>query len=354
MTVIDKPKQASLVFFHILFWSIYIPFDSFIYFNILPEKLNLNNLLDTVCAGLGIVAIFYCLIVYVHPILLGKRQYFKSAVLIVFFYFVYAMMRYGIKLGLQDPPPGASTHELNSKHFFVCFAYYLQFFLYSGGYWVARQAVKRNKALELAEKERLSLENKFLKAQINPHFLYNTLSLFYTRSLKYDTELADAIVTLTQIMRYSIENGMDKSGDVPLAAELTHVKNLIKINQLRYGNKLNIKYSEEGDIIGYSIIPHALITFVENAFKYGDLANPDFPVQIMLKINESELFFRVVNKIRSGPAVQSDGIGLENTRKRLQFAYGERQSIQIERKNDIFEISITIKQPLHDKLLSPG
>jgi LytS/YehU family sensor histidine kinase len=132
---------------------------------------------------------------------------------------------------------------------------------------ISREALKQRHILEA---QKLQLETQisqanfnFLKAQINPHFLHNTLNFLYAKSLPYSPELSEGIVTLSDIMRYALSQGNQKDGKAPLKDEIEHVQNVIKISQLRFSNKLKVNFVIEGNVEGLMIIPFVLITLVD-------------------------------------------------------------------------------------------
>jgi two-component system, LytTR family, sensor kinase len=168
-----------------------------------------------------------------------------------------------------------------------------------------RDEKKQRKILE-EQKMQLEVEKSqanfnFLKAQINPHFLHNTLNFLYAKSLPYSTELSEGILTLSDIMRYALSEGNARNGKAPLRDEIEHVRNVIKINQLRFSNNLNVQCEVEGVINGAEIIPFVLITLVENAFKHGDLKTSEHPIIIKVKVDDGKLYFYCHNKKKSGP-----------------------------------------------------
>ncbi|HET7896673.1 MAG TPA: histidine kinase, partial [Flavisolibacter sp.] len=153
---------------------------------------------------------------------------------------------------------------------------------------------KQRKILE-AQKIQLEVEKSqanlnFLKAQINPHFLHNTLNFLYAKSLPYSAELSEGILTLSDIMRYALGPAA-KDGKVLLKDEIEHMRNVIKINQLRFSNNLHVSFEVNGVVNGATIIPFLLITLVENAFKHGDLKSPDYPITIRLNVADGVLHF---------------------------------------------------------------
>jgi two-component system, LytTR family, sensor kinase len=193
------------------------------------------------------------------------------------------------------------------------------------------------------EKEKMQADYLFLKAQINPHFLHNTLNFLYARSLPLSPELSEGILTLSEIMRYSLDNHEDGNGKVLLSHEIEHVHNIIRMQQLRFENTLQVQFSLSGEPSGQRILPFILITLVENAFKHGDLKSTENPVKIELEVSaDGRMHFVCSNRKKTGPKELSTGIGLDNTRKRLELAYGENYSLFIKNQRDIFTVDLTI------------
>lgn len=205
------------------------------------------------------------------------------------------------------------------------------------------------KQRRILEAQKLQLETQiaqanfnFLKAQINPHFLHNTLNYLYAKSLPYSEELSEGILTLSDIMRYALSQGHQQEGKAPLTDEVEHVRNVIKISQLRYSNQLHVHFAVRGKLEGATIIPFVLITLVENAFMHGDLKDPDFPIDIRLEVTGGRLYFYCRNKKRSGPKQLSTGIGLDNIRKRLDLAYGDQYRFTIKDEPDFYTTELNI------------
>ncbi|WP_165871385.1 sensor histidine kinase [Flaviaesturariibacter flavus] len=207
------------------------------------------------------------------------------------------------------------------------------------------------KQRKILEEQKLQLEFEksqanynFLKAQINPHFLHNTLNFLYAKALPLSEDLSEGILTLSDIMRYALSQGNTRDGKAPLKDEIEHVQNVIKINQLRYNNKLNVRFDVEGAVNGAQIIPFALITIVENAFKHGDFKSVEHPITILIKIGKEGIYFSCSNRKKSGPKELGNGIGLENIRKRLELAYGEAFRFEVKEDAELYTTELTIYQ----------
>ena len=162
----------------------------------------------------------------------------------------------------------------------------------------------------------LTTENDYLKSQINPHFLFNTLSFIHNSVSKFSTTIAESVISLSEIMRYAL-TATDADGKVELVSEIEHIENFIKLNQARFNQKLSLNFSVFGEISDQRIIPLILITLVENVFKYGNLNDPASPASIILTLNGNELLFITENSKKRQNNMTSYGIGIKKPYKPL-------------------------------------
>lgn len=288
---------------------------------------------------------YYALNFFYH--LIGQRKgffyYLATTLLLTTVYFVYMSvsdrMRPGTIEGVWSP--GAMI-----VFFVMCLflsaapALLIAFIVYT------IDEKKHRKLLE-AQKGQLEIEKahanlNFLKAQINPHFLHNTLNFLYARSLPYSPELSEGILTLSEIMRYALTDPNLTDGKAALKDEIEHLRNVIRIHQLRFNNDLQVQFEVNGVVNGVHIIPFVLITLVENAFKHGDLKSTGHPITIRLSLNGTSLQFYCSNKKKQGPKEMSTGIGLDNIKKRLELAYMDRYSLDIKDEQHTYTTQLTI------------
>ncbi|RZL62063.1 MAG: histidine kinase [Pedobacter sp.] len=217
-----------------------------------------------------------------------------------------------------DAPP-----EMSILNYSLLIAWiFVKYAIFGFGYYYASENIKHERKLRLLEKEKHEAEYAFLRAQINPHFLNNTLNFFFAKSLPLSDELADGIMTLSEIMRYSLE--VDKEDGMALVdEEIKHIENVIKINQLRFNNKLQIQFNIHGKSDQIKIIPLILITIIENILKHGNCIDKINPVKIDLEFNHEQkmLLLKTWNLKKNGPKELSSGIGLDNIKKRLTHNY---------------------------------
>lgn len=222
---------------------------------------------------------------------------------------------------------------------------FIKYALFGFSYYYATQNIKQQKRLLIIEKEKHEAEYAFLRAQINPHFLNNTLNFFYAKSFLVSRELANGIMILSDIMRYSLEIDKDDRTTL-LDDEIAHIKNVININQLRFNHKLQIDFDIKGNTEHVRIIPLVLITMVENILKHGDCTDRLNPVYIILSISEHDqiIYFNASNKKKNGPKELLSGIGIENIKKRLAHHYVKDFTLNI--KDSETDYSIELKLPI--------
>lgn len=227
---------------------------------------------------------------------------------------------------------------------FVAFIFYLfiECNLIAFGFQYFQRTIRFEKRLRIMQNEKLEIEYAFLRAQINPHFLNNTLNFFYAKSLPLSQELSNSIMTLSEIMRYSLQMDQNKQL-MPLSQEIEHVQNVININQLRFNHTLNLDLTVIGEIHSVLIVPLTIVTVVENILNHGDCKNPDFKAKIVVTIdpdNNFELFS--TNKKKYSKTESSIGIGLQNLKKRLKNYYGNNFQLDVNDQNDFYTLSLKI------------
>ncbi|MDX1476330.1 MAG: histidine kinase [Saprospiraceae bacterium] len=215
----------------------------------------------------------------------------------------------------------------------------------SFGYAFARHHQQTERARRQLEQEKLATELNFLKAQINPHFLFNTLNnLFAMAEVRGNTELSHGIAQLSQLMRYMIDHG--KSGRVPLRKELDCLQSVIDIQSLRYDpqDDFAVAYDLQGDPGNAQIAPLILIPFVENAFKHGVRAGHPSFIRIAMRIDGQRLHCTISNSVHPGVETISEGtgIGLANVRRRLELIYPDRYQLEISETDEVYSVVLDL------------
>lgn len=331
--------RFSLVI-HATVWIFYVVFNYLLAYFQQPGN---TFILDYLTKYLLVVPVFYLNAYWTLPSFAQNGKWVKflaAQVALVAMHFTsfVAAYRYILPGLFNYPPIPLSTLRIFPRSFW----WYCTFLLYAFGFWYAVRYVERQKRVNQLQQENLLMELNFLKSQINSHFLYNTLNTLMAQALPLSGQLADNINKLSQMMRYSIESVDQGNGTVPLQNEISQLKNYIDIHQMRFLNTLQIHQDFCGYLEDHLIPPLVLITVVENAFKYGDLKNPQYPLIIRLTAEPDRLRFQCVNKKKRYTNNFSHGIGLINIRKRLDFAFPDNYDIKIDNTEENYAFELTI------------
>lgn len=194
------------------------------------------------------------------------------------------------------------------------------------------------------EREKMNAELSYLKAQINPHFLFNTLNSIYSLAIMKSDETPTAVVKLSGMMRYVLSEAT--TDFVSLEKEIVYIKNYIDLQKIRFGESISLDFSINGTTSGKQIAPLILISFIENAFKHGINAEEDSVIKIEVDITAEELFLNVFNKKVAVHISEENksGLGVENTRNRLELLYPKRHKLSIydTEKDYLVELSIVL------------
>lgn len=240
-------------------------------------------------------------------------------------------------LGPQGVPPPHGRHFLLAfNHNFFQFAGVLIFSLMLHG----RERLKR------IETEKANAELSYLKAQINPHFLFNTLNSIYSLAILKSDKTADALVKLSDMMRYVLNDG--NTNFVLLEKELNYIANYIELQKMRLASNIKLNYSCEGLPSDKKIAPLILIPFIENAFKHGVNTEENSDIDIQIKISDATVHLLVKNNCVTinNNTLNKSGLGIDNTKQRLQLLYPNNHRLKISKLDNSFIVELNLN--IHD------
>lgn len=223
-------------------------------------------------------------------------------------------------------------------------AIFLVVFIFSTGLKVINQWLQSERRSKQIENEKLNAELSFLKAQINPHFLFNTLNNIYSLAADKSDETAIAVMKLSSIMRYVLTEA--KNDTVPLSKEIQFITDYLELQKIRTTNKTCIGFTIAGDPDGKQISPFLFLPFVENAFKYGVSTRELSPISILLEIQQKDLHFKVINTKHNGSNLKradNTGIGINNTKRRLDLLYPGKHLLTIDDEPSSYTINLNIR-----------
>jgi sensor histidine kinase YesM len=193
------------------------------------------------------------------------------------------------------------------------------------------------------ENEKLLAELNFLKAQINPHFLFNTLNNLYYLAYTKSENTTEVIAKLSQMMRYMIYES--NHAKVALTKEIEYMENYISLERLRLNNQIPIQFEVKGAVENVWITPLIFITFLENAFKHGvSNDNPTAWINISIEVVSGECIYKVGNsKPTNKTGVhEKSGIGLQNVKRRLALSYPEKHKLLVDDETDSYSVILNL------------
>ncbi|MNZ74558.1 Sensor histidine kinase YpdA [compost metagenome] len=203
--------------------------------------------------------------------------------------------------------------------------------------------LRKREYLATIKEEKLNAELLSLKSQINPHFLFNTLNSIYVLSIKKDDKASEAIIGLSELMRYVIKDAQDDK--ILLSKEISYIYSYILLQKARLGNTGKVQFTCTGEPGEMKITPLILITYIENAFKYG--INPDVDesmVEIYLRVTETGISLSTSNtKAQTCSSNVTTGIGMNNTKERLHLLYPDKHKLEVSENDQMYYVELAIE-----------
>ncbi|HTI10153.1 MAG TPA: sensor histidine kinase [Puia sp.] len=300
-----------------------------------------------------LIAFYYINTYFIIPKLLEQKKFVSYTVIILALLIFYGCFPriYHYFFGSLQPSSGIRPPNPDRPRNFQQpllapgnIAVFLLIFVFSTGIKVINQWLRSEQRNKEIANEKLNAELSFLKAQINPHFLFNTLNNIYALASTQSEYTAPAIMKLSSIMRYVLTEA--RNDLVPLEKEIQFTTHYIELLKMRLTDKSTIDFTVKGDPLGKQIAPLLLLPFVENAFKYGISTRERSPIIILLEIKEDSLYFSVSNHKHINTSLKvadNTGIGINNTKRRLDLLYDDRHALAIKDEAGIFTVHLNIQ-----------
>lgn len=340
LKVIDKAIHKRLIL-HVLFWLFYVLFFGSIY-----GKYGNDYkwyFLESLCMLPFIMIATYTTIYGILPFYLKKRKLLLSVFLLVLLQFFVTLGERIFLRKLNSLPVTLDSlfgitflYLMLETNFMVAIAFAVKIVKK----WIEQQKEK----LEM-EKRNLQTELNLLKAQLHPHFLFNTMNNLYALSLEKSSKTSEGIAKISSLLRSVLYECNEI--EIDLSKEITLIKNYIDLEKMRYGTRLNLKFEQTGSINEKKIAPMMLFTFVENSFKHGSRNDADSPfIFINLKTSSDKIEFEIENSIPGNHRTRKrkeGGIGLQNVQKRLDIIYHGKYQLDISNEKTIFKVRLIIK-----------
>lgn len=210
-------------------------------------------------------------------------------------------------------------------------------------YWYVQDRITQE-----LEKDKLEAELKFLKAQIHPHFLFNTLNNLYALTLKRSNQASEVVLKLSDLLNYMLYEGNQRK--VALDKDLEVIETYISLEKIRYGDRLDVTYNVSGETADKEIPPMLILPFIENSFKHGANSQSDQVwISIQIDVHENQFVLEVENSKSVDDSAEEtgygykEGIGLKNVKRRLELLYGDRYTLQLFDEKTMFRIILKLQ-----------
>ncbi len=292
---------------------------------------------------------FYMLVVYINlgyliPKYLSQKNFMTYCLLLLVMVAVFTPIKVLLLYITYDDSDPREFLIMNQQYIF------LLLFLIAGGSTVVKiisDWQKHQRYRKELETQRMQSEIKFLKSQINPHFLFNTLNSLYALTLKKSDNAPEIVIKLSEMMRYMLYECNERR--VPLQKEVNYIQNYLDMEKLRQSGQTDIQFKVEGQLKDQMIAPLMFIPFLENSFKHGlHHQLGDGYVHVIMKVLENKLLLRILNSKPYQTSLQAEkqsgGIGLANVQRRLNLLYPNQYKLDImESDNEhIVELSLDL------------
>lgn len=351
-SLVDRILQNRILS-HILFWVIYIIITT------IWTSVNFGSFTDNLIKNLSLLPAqllaAYCLVYYQIPRLFFKKKYLQfiiSILLSIYFFSVIARWSiiYLAEPFIREDFEQETILEIIADPFYLLLVYFPSVYLVSFIMLTIKSLKDRleeKHQLEVLQKEKATNELKFLKAQIHPHFLFNTLNNLYALTLNKSDAAPEVVVKLSELLDYMLYQCNEPKNEIYKEIEL--LEGYIELETLRYGNLLDLTFHHEVDDEKTPIAPLILLTILENAFKHGVSANPmASKIEIDLFVKQGKLDLKVFNTkpdldLSEKQPKGKKGIGNNNLKRQLELNYPNKHQLKIEDSDNSYLVNLEIE-----------
>ncbi len=345
----NQNKSFKRILWHLLFWFAYIFFNVTIPSALGEEDAIIRGLFsESVQLPLKLIATYSLIYFLIPRFLLKRRYYLFFLVLIPLAFILGTLQRLFLAVTIYPIywPESLAKHGLIywPKVFYGAVSVYTVAFV-AAIIKLLKQWFSTQQLNNSLKQEKLAAELKFLKAQIHPHFLFNTLNNLYALTLKKSSKAPEVVLKLSDLLDYMLyECNVPK---VTVEKELKMLENYIALEKIRYGDDLKINFNVDDKVKGFMVSPMLLLPLVENSFKHGVSGEIHAKwIEIKLTIKNEILEFSVENnrdsKATKNKNSYTEGIGLKNVLRRLELIYKDKHQLKIEDKENRFKVLLSI------------
>jgi len=335
-------KTTNPIAYHIGFWLLaYISWVFILGNNTLVWS---HAITIEFCLLLFIAGNYYFNALYTIPYLLNKKKYFLFGLCFLAGALVGAVLRVPVSLLVNRYLFKVNTEHFNYLNAFLdSFINILFWTVLTVAGKLVWDRVQSQRYIEQIENEKAINELNFLRAQFNPHFLFNSLNSIYAHIDKGNKKAREMLLVFSEMLRYQLyECNVEQ---IELLKEVNYIKNYIALQKSRMEDRIGVSFCT-GKISGNAAIaPLILITFIENAFKYvGFVENKENKIDITLKQDKRGIVFMIRNTVDSQvpKSERSSGLGIANAKRRLELLYPDRHILEMNERDNVYNVSLTL------------
>lgn len=349
--IFNRLKRHRTVIYHVLFWVGYFILNSIRwghYFGDYVYSVK-SNLVEF---PIHIVLVYFNLY-WLVPRLLAKKQFTLYVLLLVLSTLLLSLLKIILTYWLVTTNIWPESAKEETELFglsYITTVFFGELYIVglTAGVKLTIDHIKERDAQRELEKNSLETELAYLKSQIQPHFFFNTLNSLYALTLEKSDLAPNMVLKLSSLMSFVIYRA--KADEVSLMETVTHMKNFIELEKIRFGPRLQVDFEISGALDNGTIPPLILSPFVENSIKHGGTtADGTFEISIRLDVRADHLIFQVENWLKDYQDSNElkrlngdEGIGLKNTVRRLKLLYKDKYKLDIKEENRKYLVNLTL------------
>jgi len=340
-------KRKQIIYIHIVAWSLLFISEIWLdYFGNRDTHDFLKRLLIQFCYISIPISCFYGSYFVVAPQFFVYRRYLRGIAYSALTLIGIVCLRYLLEYHFFLPVLNFDNYRGHSWPVTdyienIFFYYFPKYFIYGQLYFFAESWYKDKQLKQELQKEKSTAELAFLRSQINPHFLFNTINDIYSLTYQKSDKAPEALLKLSELLRYMLREGNEDL--MPLRQEVHYLENVIELQRISAKGKAYINFEIEGYIGDQKVASLLFIAFVENAFKHGILNDPENPIKIYLTSSNEGMAFSVSNKKNRDQKDHTGGIGLSNVKRRLELMYPGKHRLEVLDEADFYTVNLTLQ-----------
>lgn len=291
------------------------------------------------------IVCFYSAYLLIAPALLSKKNLYKAFIYAVLTFVAACGWRYLLEYHIMIPWFGFDNYgghpwPVGDYILNVFFYYFPRYMVYGLMYFFVESWYKTRLRQQELQKEKTAAELSFLRSQVNPHFLFNSINDIYALALQKSEQAPEALLKLSDILRYMLRE--DNGGTIALTEEMAYIHTVIDLQRISAKGGAYVEFRVEGPVENCEVPSLIFIPFVENAFKHGVLNDVSRPIVIKLEVAGNFIRFNVFNQKNHHLKDNTGGIGLGNIRRRLDLLYPGKHELAINESDENYAVKLTL------------